>query len=170
MQQAIDRAVQGTTALVIAHRLSTVLHADQIVVLGRGGVEAIGRHAELLGASETYRQPASPAVRRRRRAGARAVRRQRGARTVTGALDWSEASVLVTGGTGSFGNKFVEVMLERYRPRRLVVFSRDELKQSEMMARFKRPRRCASSSATCATATGSSAPCTASTSSSTPPR
>ena len=55
------------------------------------------------------------------------------------ALDWSEAAVLVTGGTGSFGNKFVEVMLERYRPRRLVVFSRDELKQSEMMARFKHP-------------------------------
>jgi UDP-N-acetylglucosamine 4,6-dehydratase len=55
------------------------------------------------------------------------------------ALDWSEAAVLVTGGTGSFGYKFVEVMLERYRPRRLVVFSRDELKQSEMMARFKHP-------------------------------
>ncbi len=55
------------------------------------------------------------------------------------ALDWSEAAVLVTGGTGSFGNKFVEAMLERYRPRRLVVFSRDELKQSEMMARFKHP-------------------------------
>ena len=56
-----------------------------------------------------------------------------------GTLDWSEASVLVTGGTGSFGNKFLEIMLSRYRPRRLVVFSRDELKQSEMMARFKDP-------------------------------
>ena len=52
-------------------------------------------------------------------------------------LNWSEASVLVTGGTGSFGNKFVELMLSRYRPRRLVVFSRDELKQSEMMGRFQ---------------------------------
>ncbi|TMF32762.1 MAG: UDP-N-acetylglucosamine 4,6-dehydratase (inverting) [Chloroflexi bacterium] len=52
-------------------------------------------------------------------------------------MDWSETSVLVTGGTGSFGNKFVEIMLNRYRPRRLVVFSRDELKQSEMMARFQ---------------------------------
>ncbi len=51
-------------------------------------------------------------------------------------LDWREASVLITGGTGSFGNAFVEAMLTRYRPRRLVVFSRDELKQSEMMARF----------------------------------
>ena len=54
-------------------------------------------------------------------------------------MNWREASVLITGGTGSFGNKFVEIMLERFHPRRLVVFSRDELKQSEMMARFKDP-------------------------------
>jgi ABC-type multidrug transport system fused ATPase/permease subunit len=54
VQQAIDRAVQGATSVVIAHRLSTVLHADKIVVLGRGGVEAIGRHAELLASSATY--------------------------------------------------------------------------------------------------------------------
>ncbi len=53
--EAIDRAIQGTTALVIAHRLSTVLRADRIVVLGRGEVEAVGRHAELLERSETYR-------------------------------------------------------------------------------------------------------------------
>ena len=54
VQQAIDHATQGTTTLAIAHRLSTVLHADKIVVLGRGGVEAIGRHADLLASSETY--------------------------------------------------------------------------------------------------------------------
>jgi len=54
VQQAIDRAIQGTTSIVIAHRLSTVLHADKIVVLGRGGIEAVGRHAELLAANETY--------------------------------------------------------------------------------------------------------------------
>ena len=58
---------------------------------------------------------------------------------VDGGLKWAEMSVLVTGGTGSFGNKFVEIMLEKYRPRRLVIFSRDELKQSEMMARFSDP-------------------------------
>jgi len=51
-------------------------------------------------------------------------------------MSWREASVLVTGGTGSFGNKFVQIMLEKYHPKRLVIFSRDELKQSEMMARF----------------------------------
>jgi UDP-N-acetylglucosamine 4,6-dehydratase len=47
-------------------------------------------------------------------------------------MNWSEQSVLVTGGTGSFGKKFVEVMLRDYRPQKLVVFSRDELKQHEM--------------------------------------
>jgi len=55
---------------------------------------------------------------------------------VNGGLEWAEMSVLVTGGTGSFGNKFVEIMLEKYHPKRLVIFSRDELKQSEMTARF----------------------------------
>lgn len=44
--------------------------------------------------------------------------------------------VLVTGGTGSFGQKFCEIVAARYRPRRLVVFSRDELKQYEMQHRF----------------------------------
>jgi len=41
-------------------------------------------------------------------------------------------SVLVTGGTGSFGKAFVGIVLKRYKPRRLIVFSRDELKQHEM--------------------------------------
>src|SRR4029077_6265677 len=54
-------------------------------------------------------------------------------------LNWHEASVMVTGGTGSFGNKFVEIMLQKYDPKRLVIFSRDELKQSEMSARFSDP-------------------------------
>jgi subfamily B ATP-binding cassette protein MsbA len=54
VQQAIDRVIEGSTSLVIAHRLSTVLHADKIVVLGRGGVEAVGGHAALLATSETY--------------------------------------------------------------------------------------------------------------------
>ena len=49
-------------------------------------------------------------------------------------VNWSQESVLVTGGTGSFGKKFVEVMLRDYRPHRLVILSRDELKQHEMRA------------------------------------
>jgi|SRR5688572_1300549 len=48
-------------------------------------------------------------------------------------------SVLVTGGTGSFGNAFVDIVLAKSSPRRLVVLSRDELKQSEMQARLSHP-------------------------------
>ncbi len=47
-------------------------------------------------------------------------------------MDWKEQTVLVTGGTGSFGRKCVEILLQEYHPKRLVIFSRDELKQSEM--------------------------------------
>ena len=47
-------------------------------------------------------------------------------------MNWNEAVVLVTGGTGSFGRKFVEIMLADYHPAKLIVFSRDELKQHEM--------------------------------------
>ena len=47
-------------------------------------------------------------------------------------LDLNDKSVLVTGGTGSFGKHFVRTVLEHYKPRRLIIFSRDELKQYEM--------------------------------------
>ncbi len=47
-------------------------------------------------------------------------------------IDFTDKSVLVTGGTGSFGHRFVETLLRDHAPRRLVVFSRDELKQFEM--------------------------------------
>lgn len=49
---------------------------------------------------------------------------------------FDDKSILITGGTGSFGKRYVKTLLERYRPRRLVIFSRDELKQSEMAAQF----------------------------------
>jgi UDP-N-acetylglucosamine 4,6-dehydratase len=49
-------------------------------------------------------------------------------------MNWREQVVLVTGGTGSFGRKFVEVMLREHHPRQLIVFSRDELKQHDMRA------------------------------------
>src|ERR1700704_7084778 len=51
-------------------------------------------------------------------------------------LDLNDKSVLVTGGTGSFGKHFLKTVVERYRPRRLIIFSRDELKQSEMAQNF----------------------------------
>jgi UDP-N-acetylglucosamine 4,6-dehydratase len=48
-------------------------------------------------------------------------------------------SILVTGGTGSFGKQFIKILLTDYQPKRVVVFSRDELKQSEMQQEFKSP-------------------------------
>ncbi|MBN2386568.1 MAG: UDP-N-acetylglucosamine 4,6-dehydratase (inverting) [Anaerolineales bacterium] len=47
-------------------------------------------------------------------------------------MNWHDQVVLVTGGTGSFGRKFIDVMLKEYQPKKLIVFSRDELKQHEM--------------------------------------
>lgn len=47
-------------------------------------------------------------------------------------LDWPNLNILITGGSGSFGRKFIKIMLEEYHPRRLVVFSRDEAKQHDM--------------------------------------
>ena len=49
-------------------------------------------------------------------------------------MNWSEQIVLVTGGTGSFGKRFIELMLAEYHPQKLIVFSRDELKQHDMRA------------------------------------
>ncbi len=48
IQQALDRLLQDRTSIVIAHRLSTVLNADKIVVIEHGRIVEIGRHAELL--------------------------------------------------------------------------------------------------------------------------
>ena len=45
-------------------------------------------------------------------------------------------NVLITGGTGSFGKKFIQIVLEEYKPEKLIVFSRDELKQFEMSQRW----------------------------------
>lgn len=45
-------------------------------------------------------------------------------------------SILITGGTGSFGRQFTKTILERYKPKRLVIYSRDELKQFEMQQEF----------------------------------
>jgi len=47
-------------------------------------------------------------------------------------MDWKDKVVLITGGTGSFGKKFITLMLKEYQPAKIIVFSRDELKQHEM--------------------------------------
>jgi len=51
------------------------------------------------------------------------------------------SSILVTGGTGSFGHTFIPMTLEKYNPKRIVVFSRDEMKQWEMAKLFKDDNR-----------------------------
>lgn len=47
-------------------------------------------------------------------------------------IDLNNKAVLITGGTGSFGNKFTDIVLKKYKPRKLIIFSRDEMKQYEM--------------------------------------
>jgi UDP-N-acetylglucosamine 4,6-dehydratase len=51
----------------------------------------------------------------------------------------NDRSILITGGTGSFGHQFVHAALTEFKPRRLVIYSRDELKQFEMQQRFNAP-------------------------------
>ncbi|MCP3850910.1 MAG: UDP-N-acetylglucosamine 4,6-dehydratase (inverting) [Gammaproteobacteria bacterium] len=49
---------------------------------------------------------------------------------------FNDKSILITGGTGSFGKEFIKTLLKAYSPRRIIVFSRDELKQFEMQQDF----------------------------------
>ena len=52
---------------------------------------------------------------------------------------FNNKSILITGGTGSFGKKFIEIVLKRFTPKKIIVFSRDELKQFEMQQKFNQP-------------------------------
>ena len=45
-------------------------------------------------------------------------------------------TILVTGGTGSFGRKFIKTVLKKYKPKKIIVYSRDELKQYEMQQQW----------------------------------
>ena len=56
LQETLRRTAELCAVVVVAHRLSTVAEADQIVVLADGRVEAIGRHRELLDRSPLYRE------------------------------------------------------------------------------------------------------------------
>ncbi|MEP6991044.1 MAG: ABC transporter ATP-binding protein, partial [bacterium] len=64
VQEAIDRLLAGRTVFVIAHRLSTVVHADQILVLDRGEIIERGTHAELLTGHGAYHRLHAAQVRR----------------------------------------------------------------------------------------------------------
>lgn len=52
---------------------------------------------------------------------------------------FNNKSILITGGTGSFGKKYVKTLLERYSPKKIIIYSRDELKQFEMQQDFNLP-------------------------------
>ena len=56
IHDALRRLMQGRTTFIIAHRLSTVMNADRIVVVERGTIHEAGRHSELLARSGVYRQ------------------------------------------------------------------------------------------------------------------
>ena len=49
---------------------------------------------------------------------------------------FNDKSILITGGTGSFGRKYVQTLLSRYQPKKIIIYSRDELKQFEMAQEF----------------------------------
>jgi UDP-N-acetylglucosamine 4,6-dehydratase (inverting) len=49
----------------------------------------------------------------------------------------TDSTILITGGTGSFGNAFVKLTLDKYNPRKIIIFSRDEMKQWEMAQKFE---------------------------------
>ena len=53
-----------------------------------------------------------------------------------GKIDWKKQSILLTGGTGSFGKHFCKIMVEKYHPKVIRIYSRDELKQHEMRQKF----------------------------------
>ena len=52
---------------------------------------------------------------------------------------FNNKTILITGGTGSFGKKFITMLLEKYNPKKVIVYSRDELKQFEMQQKFNAP-------------------------------
>ena len=54
---------------------------------------------------------------------------------------FDEQSILITGGTGSFGHKFVQMILEKYNPKKIIIFSRDEMKQWEMAKLYNNDSR-----------------------------
>ena len=49
---------------------------------------------------------------------------------------FNNKSILITGGTGSFGNAFIQKIIKNYKPSRLIIYSRDEMKQNEMSKKF----------------------------------
>ena len=49
---------------------------------------------------------------------------------------FNNSTILITGGTGSFGKKYTQILLERYKLKKIIIFSRDELKQSDLQKKI----------------------------------
>ena len=49
---------------------------------------------------------------------------------------FNNKTIFISGGTGSFGKKFVEILISHYRPKKLIIYSRDEMKQYEMQKQY----------------------------------
>ena len=130
----------GATIVLVGHRLSTVAMADKIIVMNNGQVIESGPTRNCSKMTDGMRPPLPVLTNlwtSRRQALPEEIARQTSYRdTMTDEWNLDGKSILVTGGTGSFGVKFIENVLERYEPKRLIVFSRDELKQYEMEHRF----------------------------------
>ena len=54
---------------------------------------------------------------------------------------FDQSSILITGGTGSFGKAFVSMTLKKYNPKKIIIFSRDEMKQWEMAKTYEKDER-----------------------------
>jgi len=49
---------------------------------------------------------------------------------------FNNQTILITGGTGSFGKKYIQIILKKYKPKKIIILSRDELKQFEMQQTY----------------------------------
>ena len=56
LRSALKKETENSTVLIVAQRISTVLHAEQIIVLDEGKIAGIGTHSELMASCEVYRQ------------------------------------------------------------------------------------------------------------------
>ncbi|OGW80368.1 MAG: UDP-N-acetylglucosamine 4,6-dehydratase (inverting) [Omnitrophica bacterium RIFCSPLOWO2_12_FULL_44_17] len=55
-------------------------------------------------------------------------------------MKWNNKTIFVTGGTGFFGQRFIQILLKEKKPKKIIIFSRDEIKQYEMQKQFKHPK------------------------------
>ena len=72
LRKALNEKVQDATVIIVAQRISTILHADQIIVLDEGRIVGMGNHEELLENCETYQEIAKSQLSEKELKGGRA--------------------------------------------------------------------------------------------------